>query len=96
MRSRPINRRTRLRALGAGASAVVCLAGCRQRVVLVSVAPAEVKRAVTASGAAAKGQIARAMQALLALPVLPRPSHVADALALAYTGLSRARGLGGR
>jgi crossover junction endodeoxyribonuclease RuvC len=78
------------------ARAAVCLAGRRQRVVLISVAPAEVKRAVTASGAAAKGQVARAMQALLALPVLPRPSHVADALALAYTGLSRARGLGGR
>jgi crossover junction endodeoxyribonuclease RuvC len=78
------------------ARAVVCLAGRRQRVALVSIAPAEVKRAVTASGAAPKGQVARAMQALLALPALPRPSHVADALALAYTGLSRARGLGGR
>lgn len=78
------------------ARAAVCLAGRRQRVALVSVAPAEVKRAVTASGAAPKAQVARAMQALLALPVPPRPSHVADALALAYTGLSRARGLGGR
>jgi crossover junction endodeoxyribonuclease RuvC len=78
------------------ARAAVCLAGRRQRVVLVSVAPAEVKRAVTASGAAPKAQVARAMQALLALPAPPRPSHVADALALAYTGLSRARGLGGR
>jgi crossover junction endodeoxyribonuclease RuvC len=78
------------------ARAAICLAGRRQRVVLVSVAPAEVKRAVTASGAAPKAQVARAMQALLALPVPPRPSHVADALALAYTGLSRARGLGGR
>jgi crossover junction endodeoxyribonuclease RuvC len=78
------------------ARAVVCLAGRRQRVALLSVAPAEVKRAVTASGAAPKGQVARAMQALLALPALPRPSHIADALALAYTGLSRARGLGGR
>jgi len=78
------------------ARAVVCLAGRRQRVALVSVAPAEVKRAVTASGAAPKAQVARAMQAILALPVPPRPSHVADALALAYTGLSRARGLGGR
>jgi crossover junction endodeoxyribonuclease RuvC len=78
------------------ARAAVCLAGRRQRVLLVSVAPAEVKRAVTASGAAPKAQVARAMQALLALTVLPRPSHVADALALAYTGLSRARGLGGR
>jgi crossover junction endodeoxyribonuclease RuvC len=78
------------------ARAAVCLAGRRQRVALVSLAPAEVKRAVTASGAAPKGQVARAMQALLALPALPRPSHIADALALAYTGLSRARGLGGR
>jgi crossover junction endodeoxyribonuclease RuvC len=78
------------------ARAAVCLAGRRQRVVLVSVAPAEVKRAVTASGAAPKAQVARAMQTLLALPAPPRPSHVADALALAYTGLSRARGLGRR
>ena len=78
------------------ARAAVCLAGRRQRVLLVSVAPAEVKRAVTASGAAPKAQVARAMQALLALAAPPRPSHVADALALAYTGLSRARGLGGR
>jgi crossover junction endodeoxyribonuclease RuvC len=78
------------------ARAAVCLAGRRQRVALLSVAPAEVKRAVTASGAAPKAQIARAMQALLALRALPRPSHVADALALAYTGLSRARALGGR
>ncbi len=78
------------------ARAVVCLAGRRQRVLLVSVAPAEVKRAVTASGAAPKAQVARAMQALLALAAPPRPSHVADALALAYTGLSRVRGLGGR
>jgi crossover junction endodeoxyribonuclease RuvC len=78
------------------ARAAVCLAGRRQRVLLVSVTPAEVKRAVTASGAAPKAQVARAMQALLALAAPPRPSHVADALALAYTGLSRARGLGGR
>ena len=76
------------------ARAAVCLAGRRQRVALLSVAPAEVKRAVTASGAAPKAQVARAMQVLLALAALPRPSHVADALALAYTGLSRARGLG--
>jgi crossover junction endodeoxyribonuclease RuvC len=78
------------------ARAAICLAGRQQGVTFLSVAPAEVKRAVTASGAASKGQVARAMQALLALPVLPRPSHVADALALAFTGLSRARGFGGR
>jgi crossover junction endodeoxyribonuclease RuvC len=78
------------------ARAAICLAGRQQGVTFVSVAPAEVKRAVTASGAASKGQVARAVQALLALPALPRPSHVADALALAFTGLSRARGFGGR
>jgi crossover junction endodeoxyribonuclease RuvC len=76
------------------ARAAICLAGRRHRVAFVSVAPAEVKRAVTASGAAPKAQVARAVQALLALPAAPRPSHVADALALAYTGLSRARGVG--
>lgn len=77
------------------ARAVICLAGRQRKIEMVSVAPAEVKRAVTASGAATKAQVARAMQALLGLPALPRPSHVADALALAYTGLSRARGLRG-
>jgi crossover junction endodeoxyribonuclease RuvC len=78
------------------ARAAVCLAGRRRGVDLVAVAPAEVKRAVTASGSAPKAQVARAMQALLALAAPPRPSHVADALALAYTGLSRARALAGR
>lgn len=78
------------------ARAVICLAGRQRKVEMVSVSPAEVKRAVTASGAAPKTQVARAMQALLGLPAPPRPSHVADALALAFTGLSRARGLGSR
>lgn len=78
------------------ARAVICLAGRRRRLPLVSVAPAEVKRAVTAWGAAPKAQVARAVQALLGLPAPPRPSHVADALALAFTGLSRARALGSR
>lgn len=76
------------------ARAVICLAGRQRRVTMLSVAPAEVKRAVTASGAASKGQVARAMQALLGLPAPPRPTHVADALALAFMGLSRTRGLG--
>jgi crossover junction endodeoxyribonuclease RuvC len=78
------------------ARAVICLAGRQRKLAIVSVTPSEVKRAVTASGAAPKAQVARAVQALLALPALPRPSHVADALALAFTGLSRARGPGRR
>jgi crossover junction endodeoxyribonuclease RuvC len=75
------------------ARAAICLAARQRRVAIVSLAPAEVKRAVTASGAASKGQVARAMRALLGLESTPRPSHVADALALAFAGLSRARGV---
>jgi crossover junction endodeoxyribonuclease RuvC len=78
------------------ARAVICLAGRQRKLAVVSVSPAEVKRAVTASGAAGKAQVARGVQALLGLAATPRPSHVADALALAFTGLSRARGLGSR
>jgi crossover junction endodeoxyribonuclease RuvC len=72
------------------ARAVICLAGRQRKLAILTITPAEVKRAVTASGAASKGQVARAMQTLLVLPALPRPSHVADALALAFIGLSRA------
>ena len=72
------------------ARAVICLAARQRKLTVLSITPAEVKRAVTASGAAPKAQVARAVQARLGLPALPRPSHVADALALAFTGLSRA------
>jgi len=60
---------------------------------VLALAPAEVKRAVAAHGAASKHQIQHSVQRLLKLGELPRPSHVADALALALTGFSR---LGGR
>jgi crossover junction endodeoxyribonuclease RuvC len=72
---------------------MVCLASRQRKLALLHLAPAEVKRAVTASGTAPKGQVARAVQVLLKLAALPRPSHVADALALAFTGLGRARGV---
>jgi crossover junction endodeoxyribonuclease RuvC len=79
--------------LMAHARGVVCLAAGQHGVRVVTLAPAEVKRAVTGNGAAAKEQIQRAVQHLLALPARPEPSHVADALALAFTGLRRARAL---
>jgi crossover junction endodeoxyribonuclease RuvC len=68
---------------------VICLAARQREVAIVTLAPAAVKRAVTASGAASKEQVQRAVQHLLGLDRPPRPSHVADALALAYLGLSR-------
>ena len=77
--------------LMAHARGVVCLAARQHDVAVVALAPAEVKRAVAAHGAASKAQVQHGVQRLLGLSALPRPSHVADALALAWTGLSRAR-----
>ena len=48
--------------------------------------PTLVKRAVTGSGRAEKGQVARMIRVLLGLPALP-PADAADALALAVTHL---------
>ena len=75
--------------LMAHARGVICLAARQHDVTVLALAPAVVKRAITANGAASKGQIQIGVQRLLGLAVVPRPSHVADALALALTGLSR-------
>jgi crossover junction endodeoxyribonuclease RuvC len=75
----------------AHARGVIYLAANRRGVPVLALAPAEVKRAVTGTGAAAKEQMQHSMRRLLGLPELPSPSHVADALALAFTGLSRSR-----
>ncbi len=76
----------------AHARGVVCLAARQHDVAVVALAPAEVKRAVAGHGSASKTQVQHGVQRLLGLAVLPRPSHVADALALAITGFSRAGG----
>jgi crossover junction endodeoxyribonuclease RuvC len=78
--------------LMAHARGVILLAAQQCEVEVTALAPAEVKRAVAGAGGAGKAQIARCVQRLLGLPAPPRPSHVADALALAFTGLSRAGG----
>ena len=76
----------------AHARGVICLAARRRGVQVLTLAPAEVKRAIAAHGAASKAQVQEAVRRLLSLPIAPRPSHVADALALALTGFSRAGG----
>jgi len=73
----------------AHARGVVCLAARQRAVALATLAPAEVKRAVTGNGAAGKEQVQRCVQSLLGLAHPPQPSHVADALALAFTAASR-------
>jgi len=79
--------------LMAHARGVICLAARQCDVAVLALAPAEVKRAVAATGAASKHQVQHSVRRLLKLEALPTPSHVADALALALTGFSR---LGGR
>jgi len=78
--------------LMAHARGVICLAAEQHKVPVLALAPAEVKRAVAAYGNASKAQVQESVRRLLRLETLPRPSHVADALALALTGLSRAGG----
>jgi crossover junction endodeoxyribonuclease RuvC len=71
------------------ARGVICLAAAQQGVAVFSLAPAEVKRVFALNGGASKEQVQRGVQRVLGLPEPPRPSHVADALGLAYTGLAR-------
>jgi crossover junction endodeoxyribonuclease RuvC len=65
------------------ARGVVLLAAGQRGVPCASYTPQQVKGAVCGSGRAAKDQVQRMVQTLLALPDLPRPDHAADALAVA-------------
>ena len=55
----------------------------------VELPPASVKRAMTGSGAASKGQMQAAVASVFGLPGPPEPADVADALAIAFAGMIR-------
>jgi crossover junction endodeoxyribonuclease RuvC len=65
------------------ARGVVMLAAGQHNIPCRSYTPQQVKGAVCGNGRAAKDQVQRMVQTLLALPDLPRPDHAADALAIA-------------
>ena len=65
------------------ARGVVMLAAGQRAVPCASYTPQQVKGAVCGSGRAAKDQVQRMVQTLLALDELPQPDHAADALAVA-------------
>ena len=69
-------------AVGQARGAVMLAAGQRG-VSCASYTPQQVKAAVCGSGRAAKDQVSRMVQALLALTAPPTPDHAADALAVA-------------
>jgi crossover junction endodeoxyribonuclease RuvC len=72
------------------ARGVVILAAGQREIRCSSYTPQQVKSAVCGSGRAGKEQVQRMVQALLALPELPRPDHAADALAVAICHSNRA------
>lgn len=73
------------------ARGVICLAAAQAGIRVVPYGATQVKRILTGSGRAPKSQIQRAVQRELALPTLPNPPDVADALAIAicYAYLQR-------
>jgi crossover junction endodeoxyribonuclease RuvC len=72
-------------------SGVIQLAAAQAGIPIEAIPPASVKHAMAASGQAGKRQVQRMVRRLLALVEEPG-THVADALALALTAVSR-RGL---
>ena len=67
------------------------LAAAARGVPVLDYSPARVKKALTGNGNASKEQVQKMLQNVLALPELPKPDHLADALAVAYCHLGQAR-----
>lgn len=65
------------------ARGVVMLAAGQRRLDCISYTPQQIKHSVCGSGRADKDQVSRMVQQLLSLEAPPRPSHAADALAIA-------------
>ena len=73
------------------ARGVVLLAATRAGVPVAEISPAEVKRAVTGTGAAPKAQVGMMVKRLLNLVAAPKPADAADGVAIALTHLLRLR-----
>lgn len=71
------------------ARGVVLLAVARAGLPVAEISPAEVKRAVTGTGAATKPQVSAMIMRLLHLAAMPTPADAADGVAIALTHLLR-------
>ncbi|MBX4191266.1 MAG: crossover junction endodeoxyribonuclease RuvC [Candidatus Doudnabacteria bacterium] len=58
---------------------------------IIEVTPLQVKIAATGYGKAEKAQVHRMMQTILKLKKIPKPDDAADAVAIAWAGLSRVK-----
>ncbi len=75
----------------AHARGVILLVARRAGIEVCELKPAEVKKATTGSGRATKEQMQLAVQSMFGLAEPPRPSDLADALAIAACALRRRR-----
>lgn len=71
------------------ARGVVLLAATRAGLAVAEISPAEVKRAVTGTGAATKPQVGAMVMRLLRLAAAPTPADAADGVAIALTHVLR-------
>lgn len=71
------------------ARGVILLAAAQAGLPVAEISPAEVKRAVTGTGAATKPQVAAMVMRLLRLASAPTPADAADGVAIALTHLLR-------
>jgi len=80
--------------LMAHARGAICLAAAKQKIPVWGFPPSEVKNAIVGHGRASKEQVQDMVQRLFKLPQRPTPNDVADALAIAVTGVYRADSAG--
>jgi crossover junction endodeoxyribonuclease RuvC len=70
------------------ARGIVLLLGAQRNLKVIEPMPSQIKMAVCGNGKADKTQVQRMVQRLLSIEEIPKPDDIADALAIAITGLS--------
>jgi len=81
--------------LMAHARGVCLLAAGRAGIKVYHYPPRQVKQSLAGTGAATKSQVQRMVQARLKLSAIPRPDHVADAIAVALCHVIHSNNLEG-
>ncbi len=73
------------------ARGVIMVTLAEHKLKVIEITPLQVKIAATGYGKADKAQVHRMMQTILKLKKIPKPDDAADAVAIAWAGLSRAK-----
>jgi crossover junction endodeoxyribonuclease RuvC len=73
------------------ARGVILVTIANHKLKIIEVTPLQVKIAATGYGKADKAQVHRMMQTVLKLKKIPKPDDAADAVAIAWAGISRVK-----